>query len=80
MKGDKILVTAQIVAVSNAFVAMLSDRAYRKRIELDEALKALLEQSGTAYNPRVVMALGNYIENHGGRAIWQHGVSGVPAG
>lgn len=70
LAGDDILITAQIIALSNAFVAMLSDRPYRKRLDLDDALKILLGQSSKAYSPRVVMALGSYIENHGGRAEW----------
>jgi PAS domain S-box-containing protein len=76
MKGDDILMTAQIIAVANSFVAMLSDRPYRKRLPLDKAMGILLSQSGSVYNPKVVMALGNYIENHGGRAEWSEDASG----
>ncbi len=70
LKGEDILVTARILAVANAFVAMTSARAHRKSMSLDDAGAALLQDAGKIYDRGPVMALLNYIENEGGRARW----------
>jgi PAS domain S-box-containing protein len=68
--GDDILVTARIVGVANAFVGMVSRRAYREALDIDRALEVLLSQVGKAFDRRVVAALINYLDNRGGRAHW----------
>ena len=67
LKGDEILLTARILAVSNAFVALVSPRAYRKAIDIEAALDQLLRESGTRYDRHVVAALFHVAEN---RADW----------
>lgn len=69
-QGEDILISARIVAVANAFVALLSPRAWRPGVGFDKALDALLTEAGHAYDRRVVAALINDIENRGGRARW----------
>ena len=70
MKGDDILVTARIVAVADAFVAMASPRAHRPALEVDGVLNSLLADVGKGYDRRVVAALANYMDNKGGRDTW----------
>ena len=70
LAGDAILVTARIVAVANAFVGMVSRRAYREPLGIDRAVDALLAQVGKAFDRRVVAALIGYLDNHGGRTQW----------
>ncbi|MDD3028990.1 MAG: hypothetical protein PHS57_01725 [Alphaproteobacteria bacterium] len=67
MKGEAILVTARIIAVANAFVGMISARSYRSAMTMDFAVKTLLEQIGTKYDRRAVVALADYVENRQGR-------------
>lgn len=67
LAGDAILVTARIIAVANAFVAMISPRAHRGRLGIDEAERTLLGQIGTAFDRGAVAALVNYLDNRGGR-------------
>ena len=64
LKGEDILVTARIVAVANSFVAMISPRAYRKKMTQDEVLNNLLKEVEKKYQRAVVAALINYVENH----------------
>jgi len=74
LKGAEILVTARIIAVANAFVAMASPRAHRPELDIDEVIAALRADSDKAYDRRVVSALVNYMDNRGGReevARWQ---------
>jgi len=68
LAGSDILVTARIVAVANAFVALVSPRAWRPGVTVDAALDDLLSQAGRAYDRSVVAALISYLDNHGGRA------------
>jgi PAS domain S-box-containing protein len=67
LKGDEILLTARILAVSNTFVALLSPRAYRKPVGMQEALEQLLEECDSKYDRHVVAALFHVAEN---RADW----------
>lgn len=69
--GDDIIITARILAVANAFVAMISPRAHRAGMPLDTAIEALMAQEGKAYDRGVIAALVNYIDNKGGRAEWE---------
>ena len=70
LKGDEILITARILAVANAFVAMISPRAHRKGLSIDEALAELQKEAGTRFDRGVVAALAHQIENLDGRRRW----------
>ncbi|MDQ7251497.1 HD domain-containing phosphohydrolase [Dongia sedimenti] len=67
LKGDEIVVTARVIAVANAFIGMISDRAFRQALSIDQAIEALMKGVGKAFDRRVVAALINYLDNHGGR-------------
>ncbi len=73
LAGEDILITARVVSVANAFVGMVSKRAYREALDIDRAVAAILEQVGKAFDRRVVVALINYLDNRGGRAQWAAG-------
>jgi PAS domain S-box-containing protein len=75
LKGEDILPTARVVAVANAFVGMLSARAHRSALSVDDAINACMRDVGKAFDRRTVAALVNYMDNRGGRAEWQHGAS-----
>lgn len=70
IKGEEILITARIVAVANAFVALVSPRAHRPGVGFDEAVETLLGEIGRTYDRREVAALVNYLDNRGGRQRW----------
>ena len=76
LASEEILPTARIVAVANAFVGMVSARAYRPGMSFDEASKALMTGTGTAYDTRPVSALLHYLDIEGGRQRWAH--FGIP--
>lgn len=67
LKGEAICMTAQVIALANAFVAMTRERAYRARLSTDAAIRQIEASSGGQYAPRVVAAFLNYMENRGGR-------------
>lgn len=70
LKGHEILITARIVAVANAFVALISARAHRAGLPLDKAIEVMMSSADKAYDRGVVAALVNYLDNKGGRAEW----------
>lgn len=70
LKGEEILLPARIVAAANAFVAMVSPRAYRPGIGFDQAIETLMSQVNKSFDRRVVAALINYLDNRGGRERW----------
>jgi HD-GYP domain-containing protein (c-di-GMP phosphodiesterase class II) len=66
LSGESILLSARIVAVANAFVALVSARAHRAGLGFD----TLLKETGTEFDRRVVAALISVLDNRGGRADW----------
>lgn len=71
LSGKDIVVTARIGAVANAFVGMVSARAWRSGMSFDKALDILLGDANKKFDRSVVVALANYLDNRGGREEWQ---------
>jgi diguanylate cyclase (GGDEF)-like protein/putative nucleotidyltransferase with HDIG domain len=57
LKKEDIPIGARILAAVDGLDALASDRAYRKAIPLDEAMRRVAAQAGKAYDPRVVAIL-----------------------
>ncbi|HUW22615.1 MAG TPA: HD domain-containing phosphohydrolase [bacterium] len=53
-RDEEIDIGARIMAVADAFDAMLSERPYRKAYSKERAIKELRENSGTQFDPKVV--------------------------
>ncbi len=70
LKGDDILLPARVVAVANAYVAMISPRAWRPAMSMDEAIGRLMAEIGGAFDRRVVAALVNRLDNGTGPNAW----------
>ena len=56
LKGDDIALIARIIAVADTFDAMITDRPYRKGLDLDTAFAELRKNSGGQFDPQVVEA------------------------
>lgn len=54
LRGDEIPIGARIVAVVDAFDAMVSDRCYRGGVGAEQAVARLLTDSGSHFDPDVV--------------------------
>ncbi len=52
--GDEIPLASRIIRTCTAFVAMTSDRAYRKALSVDDALNELMRCAGAEFDPTVV--------------------------
>ena len=54
LKGDEMMLEAKIIAVSDTFDAMTTDRAYRKGVSPQIAVDELIRLKGTYYDEEVV--------------------------
>ncbi len=57
LKGEDIPIGARILAAVDCLDALATDRQYRRALPLDEAMKVVQKESGTAFDPRVVEVL-----------------------
>lgn len=63
LKGEEIPLGARILSAVDTLDALASDRQYRRALPLDEAMKRVEAESGSAFDPRVVEVLrDNYID------------------
>jgi len=64
LKGEKIPFLARVLSVADAFDAMTSDRKYRSKLKLEEAISQFRLNAGTQFDPVIVekmlMLLDNY--------------------
>ncbi|MFH1798070.1 MAG: diguanylate cyclase [Candidatus Omnitrophota bacterium] len=54
LKGEEIPIGARIVAVTDVYQALISDRPYRKAYSKEEAINLIKINSHTAFDPKVV--------------------------
>jgi len=64
------LLTAQILRVANAFVAMVSTRADRPSLPAEAALTELTQAGDERYDTAIIAALRRYLYSEDGRAHW----------
>lgn len=62
LKNSEIPVVSRIVCVIDAFDAMVSSRPYRKGLPFQEAVRRLIEASGTQFDPVVVKSFLSFAE------------------
>jgi diguanylate cyclase (GGDEF)-like protein len=64
LAGTQIPIESRIVFVCDAFHAMTTDRPYRRRLVVDEALRRLAAGAGTQFDPDVVAAFLRVLDAH----------------
>lgn len=63
LKGNSIPFGSRIIAVADAYTAMTSDRSYREAMDKEAALEILKDEAGIKWDPAVVNALFEVINN-----------------
>jgi HD-GYP domain-containing protein (c-di-GMP phosphodiesterase class II) len=71
LKGDAIPIAARIVAVVDAYGAMLAPRSYRPALTHEQACDQLRQGSATQFDPTVVDVFLSVVENTDGAASWR---------
>ena len=66
LSGLDIEFNARIIAVADAFDAMMSDRQYRSHLSFEDAIQQLRDGSGTQFDPDVVSRLLTLLERDPG--------------
>lgn len=57
LSGASLPIVAAVIAVADTYDAMTSDRPYRKGMKKDDAMKEIVTNSGTQFNPIPVKAM-----------------------
>ncbi|MFZ7131071.1 MAG: HD domain-containing phosphohydrolase [Eubacteriales bacterium] len=63
LKEDEIPLISRIISVIDAFDAMTHDRVYRKALTKEDAIKEIKKNSGTQFDPKVVIQFNEVVEN-----------------
>ncbi|HYA12148.1 MAG TPA: HD-GYP domain-containing protein [Thermodesulfovibrionales bacterium] len=61
LKGDEIPLLSGIISVADSFDSMMSERPYKQKLRIDDALSELKRCSGTQFDPQVVEAFSKAI-------------------
>ena len=56
LKGFKIPLAARIVSMADVYDALTSNRCYRQALSHEEACRIILDESGTHFDPEIVIA------------------------
>lgn len=75
--GHQIPLGARILLVADAFDAITTDRIYRQRRPIDEALEEIQSSSGRQFDEQVVAALMQLVRRH--RELWQQRIDDTVA-
>jgi len=70
LKGDKIMLEAKILAVSDVLESMTNHRPYRAALGIKKALKELKSGVRTKYDPKVVGVVEELIRKNKGKPFW----------
>lgn len=71
LNGDKILIEARILAVSDVLESMTNYRPYRQALGLGKALEELESGRGLKYDPKIVEIVFNLVKENGGKEFWE---------
>jgi len=67
---ERVTLAGQVLAVANAFVALVSGRAFRAGMTVNAALDELMPGAGSQFDRRVVAALFHVVENRRDWSQW----------
>ncbi len=64
LSGEAIPLSARIVAIADAFEAMVSDRPYRKALDVETALQEIADCAGTQFDPQLAVVFVRMVREH----------------
>jgi putative nucleotidyltransferase with HDIG domain len=78
LKGNEIPLGARIIAVLDAFDAMLSDRPYRKALSLEQTIEELKKAKGTQFDPKIVDVFIEVLMETNPKQWWSFAKDNIP--
>ncbi len=69
LSGNEISIFGRLLAVTNAFTAMVRPRSYRAALEVEKILQILKEQASFHYDTAIVDALSDFLETPAGERL-----------
>ena len=78
LKGEEIPLSARILTVADVFDVLTSQRPYKAAMSLDEARARLLEGSARSFDPMIVQAFLNLLDDYPDFTIKQHSSTIAP--
>ena len=69
LRGDQIPIGSRILMVVDAFDAMTTDRVYRDRTSIEDAVAELVRYSGKQFDPKVVAGLRSALDSE--QVMWE---------
>jgi putative nucleotidyltransferase with HDIG domain len=79
LKGEEIPIGARLVAVANAFDTMTTDNSYRAALSVDEAIKELIDGTGTQFCPKAIEAFISGFKKYNGYLPVEENPGEIPA-
>lgn len=55
LKGEDIPLPGRIMAIADVFDALIAERVYKKPMPIDKAIKVIIDESGTHFDPDLVL-------------------------
>lgn len=82
LQGEEIPLSARIMAVADVYDAMIGPRAYKPSTSHDEAVRYIMENKGTRFDPQVVSAFWDLKDQffHLARYVFPDDVAALEAG
>ena len=81
LAGDEIPIESRVLAVADAFDAMISERPYRRALPHEEAIRRIKQAAGTQFDPNVVAAfLERFAREDTDDALWIRDALTAPVG
>jgi two-component system, cell cycle response regulator len=69
LRGDEIPIGARIIAICDAYDAMISDRVYRAAMPPNEAMRELRRHAGTQFDPSIVRSFAALVQELSSREL-----------
>ncbi|MCD4699976.1 MAG: HD-GYP domain-containing protein [Phycisphaerae bacterium] len=69
LKAEEIPFVSRVIAVADAFDALLSDRPYRKGVGIFKAMDSIVAAAESHFDPKIVIALQRIVNRDGDRTI-----------
>lgn len=76
LKGEEIPLAARILGIVASFEAMITDKPYRKALSINAAIKEVVKNKGTQFDPEIVDAFSEAVQRRDVRRLLEKELGG----